>query len=151
MGLSVSIHLTDPPRIDVSGFNIDKLRRNQLSDLLRGEGDLKERIEKRHHGKKIDGFHLSDDDQVPGNLKGTMAKYRWEPAKLTLRAKRGRVLKITSNPVVVGRAHVSNPSSIKDFTPHYEILESVSNSIERVAHWDVSATSVANRILRGRR
>ena len=79
MGLRVYVN-PDKPSIEVKGQVIKPMRRDQLSDLLRGENDLVERIEKRHKGRhRIDDFHLSDKDQMPRNLAGTFAKYKWKP------------------------------------------------------------------------
>ena len=140
MGLSVRLELGEKPKIHVDGQVIETLRRDQLSDLLRGEGDLRERVQALHGGRGVDGFHLSDNDQMPGNLAGTFAKYRWQPATVSHRAQEARILSVTSHPVIVGDAEAENPSTVDGVEAQYAISESVSNSVERVAHWDVSST-----------
>ena len=139
MSLSVHLQLGDKPTIKVEGQTIQPLRRDHLSDMLRGEGDPRERVEKLHGGRRVDGVHLSDDDQMPGKLRGTFAKYRWQPATLTHKAQHARILKVTSNPVIVGRAPARNHSDVKG-TASYEISDTVSDSIDRESHWDVSST-----------
>ena len=139
MSLSVNLQLGDKPTIKVEGQTIQPLRRDQLSDLLHGEDDLRRRVERLHGGRHVDGVHLSDDDQLPSKLRGTFAKYRWQPATLTNRAQSARILKVTSNPVIVGRAPARNHSDVKG-TASYEISDTVSDSIERESHWDVSST-----------
>ena len=140
MGLSVRLDLGDKPKIHVEGQVIETLRRDQLSDLLRGEGDLRERVQALHGGRGVDGFHLSDNDQVPGNLCGTFAKYRWQPATVTHKARGTRILAVTANPVIVGDAEAENPSSLDDVEATYSISETVTNSVERIAQWEVSST-----------
>ena len=68
MSIAVRVQTGDKPSIQVTGSAVEKMRRDQLGELLTGENDLIERINARHHGKGIDGFHLNDDDQVPGKL-----------------------------------------------------------------------------------
>ena len=140
MGLSVRLDLGDKPKIHVEGQVIQTLRRDQLSDLLHGEGDLRKRVQALHGGRGVDGFHLSDDDQMPHNLRGTFAKYRWQPATVTHRAQGARILEVTSDPVIVGDAEAENPSSLDDVEAQYSISETVTNSVERVAQWNVSST-----------
>ena len=140
MPLSVSLELGDKPKISVKGKNINPLQRDQLSDVLRGEGDLEERVKRIHGGRHFDGFHLGDRDQMPKKLLGTFAKYRWQPATITHEAKKARILQVNAVPVIVGRAIARNRSKDVEGQVAYEITDSVTNSVERVAHWDVSST-----------
>ena len=139
--LSVSLNLGDNPTIEVQGQVIDKLRRDQLGDVLSGSTDLEKRVRKlRSHCGSPDGIHLSDDDGLPKKLKGTFAKYRWKPATLTLRAQAARIVALTSKPVIVADQECGNPSHVKAFECFHEISRTVENSISREAHWDVSST-----------
>ena len=140
MGLDVRLEIGDHPSIHVSGETIHQMKRKELDKLLFGKYDLIEKIQALHGGHKIDDFHLSDEDQVPGNLEGSFSKYRWKPVQVLSRAKDAQILEVTNQPAIVGRAPVSNESSIPHFEAHYEITENVSDSIAREAHWDVSST-----------
>ena len=67
MGISVHIYPGDDPHIEVEGETFEQMERKQLAALLDGERDLVERIQRRHHGAKIDDFHLSDQDGLLGH------------------------------------------------------------------------------------
>ena len=141
MSFQVHITLGKDPHIEVEGTSIERLRRDQLSDVLRGESDLRDRIAKRHHGHKPDDFHLSDQDRVPGHLAGTMAKYRWKPAQMVVTAGHARFIEVRSDPVVVGRAKVRNEHDTLSYDAEYEITEGVSNEIGKSSNWDFRAGS----------
>ena len=108
MSLKVRLELGEHPQIHVTGTIVEKLRREQLSDLLRGEGDLMDRVRAKHNGARPDGIHLSDEDGVPHNLAGTMAKYGWNPGRVVIHPGKAHVNEATSNPVAIGSAFVHN-------------------------------------------
>ena len=138
VGLSVNLQLGKPPTIEVSGQTINTIQREQLEDLLHGYDDLESRVRKYRPGP-LDGVHLSDKDNLPGNLRGTFAKYGWLPAQLVLAAKSARIVNVTSQPVIVDDQLSYNPSDI-DSEQAAEISASILNSVTRESHWDVSST-----------
>ena len=138
MSLKVRLELGDNPQIFVTGTIVEELRRDQLSDLLRGEGDLTDRIAALHH-KRPDGWHLSDKDGVPHNLAGTMAKYGWHPARVVVHPGSAHVNQATSQPVAIGNAFVHNDDDDSDLQAEYEIDETVTNTIANSSEWSISA------------
>ena len=139
MSLKVRLELGEHPQIHVTGTIVEKLRREQLSDLLRGESDLMDRIKAKHHGARPDGIHLSDDDGVPHNLAGTMAKYGWNPGRVVIHPGKAHVLEATSNPVAIGSAFVHNDDDDSDLEAEYEIDETVTNTVGHTSDWNISA------------
>lgn len=138
--LSVRLSLADPPAIYVEGKTIEPLHRDQLGDVLHGAGDLKKRVEGLHSCGRVDGVHLSDDDQLSGKLHGTFAKYGWQPARLTHEARAARIVAVTAEPVIVADQLCENPSHVAGFECAHEISREVTNTVEREAHWDVEST-----------
>ena len=138
VGLSVRLKLGKPPTIEVSGQTINVIKREQLDSLLHGYDDLEGRV-RRYRPGPLDGVHLSDQDGLPGNLRGTFSKYGWTPAQLHLQAKSARIVDVTSQPVIVDDQLSYNPSDI-DSEQSAEISAKVTNSVTRESHWDVSAT-----------
>ena len=139
MSLKVRLELGDNPQIFVTGTIVEKLRREQLSDLLRGESDLMDRVRAKHHGARPDGIHLSDDDGVPHNLAGTMAKYGWNPGRVVIHPGKAHVNQATSNPVAIGSAFVHNDDDDSDLTAEYEIDESVTSTVAHSSDWNIAA------------
>lgn len=139
MGLDVRLTLGEHPHIAVTGQTIEPLRGDQLGDLLCGRDDLVARV-KRHQGHgSPDGVHLSDDDGLPHRLRGTFAKYGWQPATLTHRAQDAGIVAVTAQPVILADQLAENASSTES-TQKAEIARTVTNTVSREAHWDVSST-----------
>ena len=139
MSLKVRLELGEHPQIHVTGTIVEKLRREQLSDLLRGEGDLMDRVRAKHNGARPDGIHLSDEDGVPHNLAGTMAKYGWNPGRVVIHPGKAHVNEATSNPVAIGSAFVHNDDDDSDLVAEYEIDETVTNTVGHSSDWNITA------------
>ena len=140
MSLNVRLTLGEKPQITVSGQTIESLRGDQLGDVLAGRDDLIERVERYQGHGHPDGVHLSDDDDLSGKLKGTFSHYGWQPATLTHQAQAARVIAVTAQPVILADQLAENPSSEADSTQKAEISRTVTNTVSREAHWDVSST-----------
>ena len=145
--LSVRLDIGDvkngvEPSISVTGQTIDTLNRAQADELLPGGmGGLAGRVEGLHRCGRVDGVHLSDEDGVPGNLRGTFNQYNWRPATLTHRADGARILSVTGDPVVVADQDCSNPSSVDvASSAMHQISREVTNTVSKEANWDVSST-----------
>ena len=139
MSLKVRLELGDHPQIHVTGTIVEKLRREQLSDLLRGEGDLMDKVRNLHHGARPDGIHLSDEDGVPHNLAGTMSKYGWNPGRVVVHPGKARVNEATSNPVAIGSALVHNDDDDSNLIAAYQIDETVTNTVGHSSDWNITA------------
>ena len=110
--LRVRLSLGNHPSVEVSGQTIAVMRRDQLGEYLRGGEELKRRALKSLGANKCDGVHLSDDDGLPGHLRGTFAKYNWRPARLIHKAERGEIISVSSEPAIIATQPNHNPSSI---------------------------------------
>lgn len=84
------------------------------------------------------GVHLSDDG-LSGKLRETFDRSGWQPATLTHQAQDAGIVAVTSQPVILADQLAENPSS-KDSIQKAEISRTVTNTVSREAHWDVSST-----------
>ena len=139
MSLDVRLTLGRKPQIAVSGRTIETLRADQLDDLLSGREDLIQRVMQNQGYGRPDGVYLSDADGLTGNLGGTFARYGWQPATLIHQAQNAGIVAVTSEPVILADQLAENPSS-EDSTQKAEISRTVTNTVSRKAHWDVSST-----------
>ena len=69
-----------------------------------------------------------------------MPSYGWKPATLTHRAQDASIVAVTAQPVILADQLAENPSREVDSTQKAEISRTVTNTVSREAHWDVSST-----------
>ncbi len=140
MSLDVKLTLGKDPHITVSGQTIASLRPDQLDDVLSGRDDLIQRVKHYQGYGSPDGVHLSDDDGLSGKLAGTFSHYGWQPATLTHTAQSAQIVAVTAEPVILADQLAANPSTEVASTQKAEISRTVTNTVSREAHWDVSST-----------
>ena len=142
MSLKVRLQPGDDPKIFVTGSIIEKMRREHLKDLLRGDRDLARRIGDIHHGviPHASDIHLSEDDGVPSNLEGTFAQYGWKEGRVVITPGNAHVNAATSNLVAVGSALCYNDDDDSDIAATYLIDESVTQTLSHQSEWKVGAS-----------
>ena len=140
MSILVRLEPGDDPKIHVTGSIIETMKRDHLKDLLHGPHDLEERLRKRHHGARPDGIHLSEDDGVPGNLKGTFDEYGWHEGRILITPGHTRIDKTSSNLVAVGSALCYNADDDSNLEATYLIDETVTQTIAHSSEWKVGAS-----------
>ena len=139
MGLNVRLEPGDNPQVIVTGEIIEKMTHEHVKDLLMGEKDLLNRVTKIH-GKRPDGIHLSEEDNVPPHLKDSFAEYGWHEGRVVIHPGKARINKATSNLVAVGSALCYNDDDDSNLVAAYEIDEQVTNTIEHSSEWKVGAS-----------
>ena len=108
--------------------------------MLQGRADLLQRVARYQGYGRPDGVHLSDEDGLPGQLAGTCSRYGWTPATLTHKTQAARVLAVTAEPVILADPRAENPFTEVASTQQAEISRTVTHTVSRAAHWEVSST-----------
>ena len=158
MPITIRLNL-DTPSIAIRGSEISVMRRDQISDLLRGESDLVDRIAAQHGGAHPDEWHLSDDEGCSNRgLRDMFSRYQWRPSQIKTQAKSAKILELTTEPTIIATQDNENPLPpmwskdndgfpvdelgypLPDVTVHCNISRDVESTVGKESHWDVGSS-----------
>ena len=137
MPMNVDVRLGDKPTIRVSGKEIRPMREDQL-EMLGGRGRLEELV-RRFFGHNPDGVHISDETPG-GKLRGTFAKYGWNPVKVTAEMVSGRIEDVHTELEGTVTQPVYNIDPDTPSHASHELWRERSNRVAKESHWNVGST-----------